>query len=697
MRPFNQVETYTPSPATPDPVEETPENNQSGNFNYEVVFFFSIIDRNELIDKKGVVFDSENLYKDPHVIHTIAWQYPGTKKYESRKTDKFYFIDCSDISCKKGICSLPDNDKMLEKMGYALDLLSGLLSVKTVVKKQGKLNVTICSTMPVEGLTFAMASVFGKNLPNSALYQSLINKSANLKKIISNYEGKDWSFNVDFGFVYEDYILAIHKKTLKERRDLLRNLWNKVVSQNTPNTPNNRKWMALDHKMRVREHKVAGLDYPKVNQVEYYGKFYTAEELQPLIDDIEAQMQPKPSGNKNLSYPEAIDDAYKDYIEACEKHQPELDDINMARQKLMLQQRARRTEDEESNTYFKAYTLGRRMNAGSGVSYHDREQIEFNGEFVTLDDLNKLDAKHQGEISKRAARLRQLKSDYKKYLQDTEKARLRMVLGLASIIMSPLALVDAAIEVQEMMKDGNLDHLWTIGIDIVCLLPIAGGAAKITHLATKAGRAVKNSVKVEKTVVAFERGEKVVNVSDDVMVGAKGFEAANKDAAAEYAKVETQMTKVEQSAQREKQAVSRWNNTNAAQHPDAPISVKEKGIRRDAVNATNDTTRELNELNNMTEKFIERRNYSIGKRNELSYIIYSSEQESIISIANYVQDAYTYFKNFNNLTGKGKFLAGFNLAKDATGNIYTVVGVMQNGYFLAQKPEVIETEEIQTK
>ena len=84
---------------------------------------------------------------------------------------------------------------------------------------------------------------------------------------------------------------------------------------------------------------------------------------------------------------------------------------------------------------------------------------------------------------------------------------------------------------------------------------------------------------------------------------------------------------------------------------------------------------------------------------ELCYenIIYSSEQESRISIVNYVQDVYTYFKNFNNLTGKGKFLAGFNLAKDATGNIYTVVGVMQNGYFLAQKPEVIETEEIQTK
>lgn len=216
-------------------------------------------------------------------------------------------------------------------------------------------------------------------------------------------------------------------------------------------------------------------------------------------------------------------------------------------------------------------------------------------------------------------------------------------LGLTSIVVSPLSLVDAGMHIYEMTQDGDWHHLIDIGIDIICVIPgvsalkagkvgseIALQTTKVTSRAGKAFVATKGFVTgvgalakasaIEKVVAVGATARTVLRSGRRIMDAAGDIKNFRK-AMSQVAKAEEKSAK----AQKTLNDVVSEGKTIQQQLKEGPKTIEDLEL-----SLTNSPLREWESLTNDFIKYNENFVRNGKKFNKIINI--GKEQERILSV-----------------------------------------------------------------
>jgi len=208
----------------------------------------------------------------------------------------------------------------------------------------------------------------------------------------------------------------------------------------------------------------------------------------------------------------------------------------------------------------RAYEQGRILHEEEGTlnDYHSIDKIEYQSEYCSYGELMVRwdELQTQLEQSDKDA-VKAERDGIRAIYKEKEKLVLKylhLAAGIGSLVFGPLALVDALIEVYEMVSDGDPSHLFAIGLNIVAVFPIAGAQeGKTVNQARFVGRGADNIAREEKKIEQIHSDikatENVMSVQEKQVSSLldkkhSSWEQTRNDFSSENVKAQIRITKI---------------------------------------------------------------------------------------------------------------------------------------------------------
>lgn len=641
--------------ATEDMLEKT--------FNMTVIF--SVFSRCDMIDPNGGLLSNE-VKPGAHIAHIRVKEENTFNK--NTKQDKVIYIDCSDLEIDPSIVTNPKYDGLMSKLTKAIEIIKGFLDQMTAKGQKGKVNFNLCGYAPAEVLMYALDSILSQQSKAPKMYGNFIANSANKKfhNTFTRYLEGGFSFKVVYKCIYAGYSLATPAlPPLYERIRKLEILKEKVRRQQQTYHLYNRDLDEWNYMAAKEKEKggVEGVDYPSQDQVEYNGRFCTEEELEEVLSRLRAEQNEIISAQEEYN---RLPTETKESLKMIDRQRANADlhKKNEAEIKELEDHMARLKQQGVKNTeQGRAYEQGRILHEEEGKlnDYHSIDKIEYQSEYCSYGELMVRwdELQTQLEQSDKDA-VKAERDGIRAIYKEKEKLVLKylhLAAGIGSLVFGPLALVDALIEVYEMVSDGDPSHLFAIGINIVAVFPIAGGTAKILSKGAQEGKTVNQARFVGRGADNIAREEKKI-------------ELLHSDIKATENVMSVQEKQVSSLLDKKHSSWQQTRNDFSSENVKAQIRAKER--YEASINVYTRMERNLDKLRNEVYK----------EENKLSRMIYRENIKSKIALYQYYRDIVNFQHNIPNLTKTAKITAASSLLKDGAANLYTVYGVVDNGYFI---------------
>ena len=602
-----------------------------------VTVIFSILSRSKMIDDAGGVIFPHEVHSS-HIAHTIAWEDGSFDYYdikdeekkpeEKRVIRKTIYIDCGDLKMNPAKIVNPDSKQMLEKLKRAAEVTKGFLDINTAKGYKGTVHFIICGYSPAEALVYAFDMLVRKKTPSQKMYQEFISSIPdNYLKTFDPYTDSEeaFSFEVDYRCVYAGYCYQspMPEDPYAKQRHIEKKLQELKDQQNVNSGSSwsraSADWEYLDRTEQAKGH-VAGIDYPRRDQVEYKGKFWTKEELSEELERVKKiNLEKKTAADEYESLSQykkeeiKVNQARDEYFRVSKKNKYKINEISDLEKQLHDQQYVE--DSDASYAYYQGLTL--HEEDGIQKDYHDINTIEFESEYITLSELYEIKNELESQIEKAGNHVLDVEADAVKAMDKADREELmktlkiiQMAAGIGSLVIGPLAIIDLVIEAYSMIQDGDLSHLWAIGADAIAVFPLVGGIASkaikgiakyreattmsnIVYDGVKAGEQLNSTVglagRVEQTVKAGEEGKNLytlrgtgVWVSEETAsVGSKMSSYVKKEQAySSYLSAENVSTQASKEAKAAEEAYNNAKIANKAAYDKAYNEAYEKSIQK---------------------------------------------------------------------------------------------------------------------
>lgn len=678
-----------------------------------ITIIFSPFSRSDMIDPEGGILEPNKVYDKAHMVHALAWQQGNLdvweeKDVELKQQDKVLYIDCSYMKINPAVCGFPGTDQMMGFLLFAIESIKSYLDIMTAKGYKGKVHFNLCGYAPVEVLMYALKCILDHSSPNMSPYNRFAKKAlAKYSSTFKRYENNGFPFVVDYSCIYECYFVETHKETpatISSKIAAIDQYCIKLKNHNDINSSTHdlqeehMAWspqLGKDVVFHYAKGNPAdeGYVYGSYDKIEYHGRYLYLHELERLKDELRSKKNDMILEEQALIREwNKLSVSEQEYAKFAPK---QVENIKLHKKNEALIQQTQEAYDQlyrqmndPNSVEYQAYMQGHIIHAEENdlASYHDLQQMEFDGKYVTLDVLEMRIKRYEKELEKSDKETLEAEKDAiheidTRWIKNTWRV-VRIAVGIGTFIWGPLVFVDLAFEVFDMGyefydKDQKVDwtHLIGIGADLVAVVLMHGGAAKSiingmkegTEMVVggKAGRAYLES----KGVTGLAEGKTSLEGVTDVKITEE-----IKNTATELNNVNLDIVNRTQ-AIRDLEKVRDIKTAMATDYEG--VSGFERLNAKSYASGLSDTI--IIEKTNL----VKARKYAIGKKNELAYLIYDAEKvKKNIELKNYISDVRLYFSNFNNLTLNGKIWAGGKIFVDSAGKGYTIKGICDNTNFL---------------
>lgn len=430
--------------------------------------------------------------------------------YTPETQDKVVFINCA--STEVAVCAegpVPLGASSMDKVKRAIQLIHELLDYWHGYR--GTVYTTFCCYKPLEGLMESLQTILKCPPSYSSSYSYFISDACG--KFGDAFDiYPEWTFVSVFSGVYEaeyEYIVRNEKsdiEVLQERnQQLVDGLSEKekvLFRQNEWGKSNELSYS--EHDYAIVKQKQGAMDAFN----EYYNNSPEDSKFRKTIDEIEknnkkiSKIQKKEQKHQewwnNLSKAQKlgytkkkIGEAYDKKIEASDaKNAPFIQELEEKRLQLGYQISGKsQFHPKDAERAKEAYDLGVDLH---GVT-HRSDQIEYNGEYYTMDQLNKM---YYGLKLQRTKLEREKEEAIKNAWDDIYKQDRRegiefvvSIFNLVSIVIAPLALVDIFVIAAKMCSEDykfKVGDAVSIALDVFAIVPFFGSAFKLGRFGTTA-------------------------------------------------------------------------------------------------------------------------------------------------------------------------------------------------------------------
>lgn len=507
----------------------------------KLTVIFAPVSRSELLD----IYNPIEYPCVDREMRVISRQVESSGDYIAEQQDKVIYINCSsiEVTCASEEESPPmlvsiDSSTMMDKLHRAIQLIHELLDYWHGYG--GTVFTTFCCYQPLEDLMVALQSIL--SCPGS-----ISSKDAEF------FSDASTSFSDAFDLYYEWTFVNKHSSVYKAEYKY--EAYNgkseeENLKEANENLINNLKDVSEEAYIKFREYQDATstTKTTKMYAVEgfikshpEYAKHYNElRRNNSRLDEIDkanqkfAEEWSEKSHGQRLGYVHnQINKQYDPQIKAAEaedkRNQRYLDEINEKQKQLdwQLGKKSQFTSERVTQRSYDAYDIGVERH---GVT-HEREKIEYNGEYYTRDELDKMFWAMKGRIgSKKRALEAKKEQAWRKAQEDIRKqAYIETVnagvaiFGIVAIVLAPLALVDIIVivgKIATMEEERNWRNYLALGLDIFGLVPFIGAALKLGGVLGKVSH-----VAVSETIAAdfAARGKNAVANAISAATPSGGF------------------------------------------------------------------------------------------------------------------------------------------------------------------------------
>lgn len=677
-----------------------------------VTVIFSALSRSDMIDPQGGILEPDKVFNKVHMVHSLAWKEGDFDLWEVKgnklkKQDKVVFIDCSYLKIKADVCGFPGTDDMLKFLNHSIEIIKGALDLQTAKGYKGEVHFNLCGYAPVEALMYALKCILSHSSPSMKPYTRFAQKALDkYGSAFKRYEDGGFRFVIDYSCIYEGYFVEVHKETtasIKQKYDLIEQYCIKLRNHNDPSYSKHHSmeetmdWspqIGKDVRFRFASGDPAdGEDYHGTgyDKIEFHGRYYYLHELYRMQKDLKDRQQQL--FDEKYAYEKAWDEmniTEQEYAKFAPK-QAENKLVHERNEAYIerLQESKKQLENQlydYNSAEHQAYMQGHIMHAEEDnlASYHDPGQIEFDGQYVTLDVLDSRIKRSKKEMQESDAATLQAEGDaiyeIDMYWKRKIWAGIRVGIGIGTFIWPPLLYVDLALEVfdfgyefYDQRRKVDWTHLIGIGVDFIAIVTMHGGAARSIVSSLKEGKELEMGGKAyleTKGVKGLSEGKASLEGVNDVKITsemketAAAYENANREAAAHskiYQNAEADATLHKMVGQNENHVFYKIRHEYLAEKLEEKVKFHKV-------------------------EFQKARTFSYSKKNELSYLMYEADKlENKTTIGSYISDVKLYISNYDNLTRSGKLWTGAHILKSTTsapGTIWSLKGIYDNANIL---------------
>ena len=512
----------------------------------KLTVIFAPVSRSELLDLYNPI-EYPVVDREMRVLNR---KIADSGSYTPETQDKVVYINCASLEvavCEEG--PVPLGASAMDKVKRAIQLIHELLDYWYGYK--GTVYTTFCCYKPLEGLMESLQTILKCPPSYSSIYGPFISEaSGQFGDAFDSYP--EWTFVSVFSGVYEaeyEYIVRNEKsdiEVLQERNQQLVD----GLSEKEKALFRQNEWGKTDeiiygdHDYVIIERKQRAMDAFK----EYYNNSPEDSKFRKAINEIEknnkkiSKIQKKEQKHQewwnNLSRAQKlgytkkkIGEAYDKKIEASDvKNAPFIQELEEKRLQLGYQMSGEsQFHPKDAERAYEAYDLGVDLHGET----HRRDQIEYNGEYYTMDQLNKMYYALKSQRTKLEREKEQaIKNAWDDIIKQDRLEGIEFVVSifnLVSIVIAPLALVDIIVIAAKMCSEDykkNVGDAVSIALDIFALLPFFSPIKYFKLF--KLEKVGETSTKIGKTATGFGKTATDIVVNDITKQGKNVVTSATK-------------------------------------------------------------------------------------------------------------------------------------------------------------------------
>lgn len=717
----------------------------------KLTVIFAPISRSELLD----IYNPIEFPCVDREMRVISRQVESSGNYVAEQQDKVIYINCSTIGVQTACVSegsLPilvsvDSSTMMDKLHRAIQLIHELLDYWHGYG--GTVFTTFCCYQPLEDLMVALQSIL--SCPGSISSKDAEFFSDACTSFSDAFDlYYEWTFVNKHSSVYkaeykyESYNGKSEEENLKNStEDMIINL--SLNEKDKEAFEKFRQYQDMSEGIYKTQYRLALEGYVR-SHPEYQKHLDLLDKNNKRLKKIEEENQKlakewseKSHGQRLGTAKHEIDKYYDAQIKAAEaedkRNQRYLDEINEKQKQLDWQQgkKSQFTSEWVTQRSYDAYDIGVERHGKT----HEREEIEYNGEYYKKDDLDRMFWALKGRIGSKKRALEAKKEQAWRKAQEDIRKQIYVetvnagvaIFSIVAIVFAPLAIVDIIVIVGKMCTEEGYAKDWhnwvALGLDIFAVVPFVGAVFKaggvgasvtdaIVNDVTRQGNIVKTSSKISPPPErASGLGAKLDSSLDDVMYYSDKMKnagelevketsmakklSADADwygelgyAAQDRAIVETKLGNQANSDKLLNQASEAWKKSgdlmgDAAHHEVlAEVAKTEKGL------AEHDLAIAQTQLKEATKNYTYFLNMNQGLAGNMPGIGGGAreviETLPVISLGGFVKDINLYIKNFSNMSGRARAAVGGNIAVQTIGHGGNIYGGLGNLSSLASGP-----------
>ncbi len=538
--------------------EDGPQTYVNAYQELKVMFFFSGLP----FDSIRAEFEDEDIdpamgFSATKLMNTMPWV-DGSRQASPplEGQDKVIFVDASDVVFGDIEEIVEDENEWLSPVAFGVEVFREFIYKKIFQNIKGHVTIMLCAYSPAEPLMFAMADIFGDVRDDEGLYSSFrALSSSKFLNTFADLEIHGWSFDVSHCCIFEGYELVMEKYGLDDRIQqaemalaILRgqeaaNLKRRMEKQGNVNgLPLYMEDIDVDnvHELSEEEWTYNGYGvthtangFPRWT-INFEGKQYNTKEM---TAEVERLKQEKTEAEEKAqeewddkSWDEQQQDilARADYLETQEKER-----WNRLQQELKEIDRLIKESDQKNFKYdnnldnqVAVAIWNSQTNKGQNTDFYDLSgrhfgKVPFKGKWWSNSELRSLKSQYQKEHAAKMKEADDTRHEGEIYKKRKWIAVGHIILAVGSIVITPLSLLDIALEVYECDVTGeklyDANHTANIMLDFVGLIPIVGGGIKLGKL-LKTGKAIVSAARETGKAIVKEGVKTVIKKgTDDIL------------------------------------------------------------------------------------------------------------------------------------------------------------------------------------
>ena len=555
------------------------QNDKKPEFRFMVVFSpTSICDMYDIYEEQFNVPGTD--FATSKFVSALAIQYPenGDKmvktKLGGKGYDKIFFVDCSRVKAEHFLDSTYFITPETSFTHFLRELKGHLVRLRLQPNgcpNGANVHLTVCAYHPMEALMFATQKFFKNTIADADEYKDFVNYAIDsnrrggggrfIKHIESWLNAYHWNIDVEYCSIYVGHQLVTtdpYKAKINKLKGLIQEVsdWNDKTSKGKSPQAYEK---ALDEMykrnyLRMGHYSIGGYDneiWERTGQgrsgasvpdyctertvlAQYEdGQWYTQRELLVKLKEL---IEPVTDPEKIKKWCDEQDKLLKE--KKRKQYDPKIAEID---------EKLRILKERRSNTFENQVLKDTYSDDPHGPTTINYDYIEYQGRLVTKDELTFERKRLLTRYNQEKQKIKNIREIGDKLKTQQRDAIISLVLAIAATAWAPLALLDVGFEVYKMVRDddGFANHALSFGLDAVALIPVAGGALRLTSRGMGIGSETAKIISTTEKNVIVAKGNKTISFTtsdyatlskakSDIGVIKQSVVASLKNSAAEF-------------------------------------------------------------------------------------------------------------------------------------------------------------------